>query len=223
MTNRDAGEFLGRLVGLSELYGAKFSEAKGSLYFEALKDLPLEQVIGAMNQAVKTCTFMPKPAEIRTLAIGDTEDRAEGAWMLLRKAMGQVGSYRSLIVDDPVLAEAIVAVFGSWPQACLTDLSPEMWASKRKEFGRVYRVIADRGLLGGRYLAGICEQQNGGKREWLQYTPVARLLGSGEVEALSLEDAERLKLAMATTASGLKQVTDGISIDRLIPGYGETA
>src|SRR4051812_3755329 len=171
----DSGEFVRRLVVLGELFEATLSPAKQALYFEALRDLPFKDVAGALNAAAKVCTFMPKPAELRKLAVGDVDDLAEQAWMALRKAMASVGGDSSLVTSNPALGEAILAVFGSWPDACSSELSPEMWSSKRKEFGRVYRVLTGRQLDGARYLAGVCESQNAGRKDWSKFVPVAVL------------------------------------------------
>ncbi len=157
---------------------------------------------------------MPRPAEIRQLAVGDVEDASEAAWMVLRQAMSRAGGYASLVVRDPALAEAVLAVFGSWPEACGLDLSPEMWSSKRKEFGRVYRVLVHRGLVGARYLTGITEQQNHGCAEWLAYVPVYRLDGSALTQ-LTLAEAEQCRTQIASEAHGFHQIADGQSVARL--------
>lgn len=163
MTNLEANEFLERLGLLSELFngaGAVFSEAKATLYFEALRDLPLASVVRGLNEAVKVCTFMPKPAEIRKLVVGDDEDTAELAWLEFKRLARDAGGYASPTFSDPALADAIVAVFGSWEAACWSDFSPEMWSSKRKEFGRVYRAMRTRGQTGPKQIAGFFAREN---------------------------------------------------------------
>lgn len=163
MTNQDAGEFFRRLAVLSELFqgqGAAFSDAKAELYFEALRDLSLPQVLRALNEAVRTCTFMPKPAELRTLAIGDDEDTTELAWQEYKRLARAVGGYGSPTFTDPALADAVQAVFGSWELACWSDFTPEMWASKRKEFSRVYRAMAKRNEQDPKTLPGFVEREN---------------------------------------------------------------
>lgn len=201
----DSGEFRNRLVVLGELFDAKLSPAKLALYFEALRDVPFMQVARALNQAAKTCTFFPKPAELRRFALGDDEDAAEAAWMAFRAAMRSAGGYASLVADA-ALGEAISAVFGGWPQACSLELTPEMWSSKRKEFGRVYRVLRDRALVGSRYLAGICEQQNAGRRDWLKFVPVMRLSSDGQIEPLGLEAAEQCRGELAAASHGFSRL-----------------
>jgi hypothetical protein len=111
------------------------------------------------------------------------------------------------VVTDPVLGETIVAMFQSWPAACVAELSPEMWAAKRKEFGRVYRTIAGRGLVGPRYLVGTCEQQNAGRPEWLAYVPVKRLTGDA-IDALTVAQADEARMQIAAMAHGFHQLAD---------------
>lgn len=134
MTNDEAPEFIGRLMALGELFNADLSASKQALYFEALKDLSLFDVQHAINEAVKTCTFMPKPAELRILAVGDPQEFGEQAWIAFRAAARRLGAYQDWMPDEPEIACAVIDVFGNWPRACEADLSPEMWASKRKEF-----------------------------------------------------------------------------------------
>jgi hypothetical protein len=206
----DSGEFTRRLIALGEVFDANLTPVKQALYFEALRDIPFEAVARSLNLAVKACTFMPKPAELRKLAIGDAEDRVETAWLSFRRALTSAGGYTSVVIADPALAETIVALFGSWPQACEAEFSPEMWAAKRKEFGRVYRVMADRGLVGGRYLPGIVEYHNRGRAEWMRYVAVAAIAGL-DVKALSADEAEQARAALAAQASGLTQIAGGVS------------
>lgn len=211
MTVDDLEAFFARLAALSELFDARFSDAKSTLYFEALRDLPFDDVVAATNAAAKTCTFMPKPAEIRKLAVGDDEDQAERAWLALRSAMRVAGAYASLATEDPALGETVVAMFGSWPGACESDFSPEMWSSKRKEFSRVYRVLRDRALTGTRYLLGVCEHHNRGLAGSMKHITLAVLTKRGEIEQLRGEPAETYRsfIAAGTAPREMVQLTAG--------------
>lgn len=155
MTPTDYQPLLERLIGLSEVFRVPLSPAAQALYVEALQDLALPPVLAALGTLVRTARWFPKPAEIRQLVEGDVEARVEQAWLTWRTAARRLGSYRTVVTDDPVLAETLTAVFGGWVQACGAEYSPEMWASKRKEFGRVYQVLAARGLTGPRQLPGL--------------------------------------------------------------------
>lgn len=188
MTNEDAGAFFQRLAALSELLdrpGAVFSETKAELYFEALRDLPLEAVIAGLNAAVRSCTFMPKPAEIRALVVGDDEDQAEIAWLDYKQQAKQIGGYGSPTLE-PALADALVAVFGSWEAACWTDFTPEMWAAKRKEFGRVYRAMRQRGQSEPKALPGFFERENA-LHGYPASLPTAQYPALAEVDPVTVE------------------------------------
>ncbi len=161
MTTADFAHFSARLVELGELFDAKLSESKQLLYFQALSDLPLELVTDAVIQAARACKFFPKPVELRALVLGDDEDRAELAWLEYKRLARSCGGYGSPTFTDPALADALVAVFGSWEGACWSDFSPEMWSSKRKEFGRVYRAMRSRNETVPKQLPGFFERENG--------------------------------------------------------------
>lgn len=138
MTPQDAPLFIERLTAVAEVFDAKCSEAKITLYFEALKDLDVFSVLEALDAAITTCKFFPKPVEIRELAIGTVEDLAESAWVEVKDEMRRLGAYGSPVFEAAA-AFAVTDTFGSWPAACGAELSPEMWASKRKEFLNAYR------------------------------------------------------------------------------------
>ncbi len=125
---------------------------------------------------------MPKPVELRELALGATDDAAERAWLTYKRLAREVGGYQSPQFDDDVLADTILAVFGSWEHACWQDLTPEMWASKRKEFGRVYRACALGEAHGANTLPGFCDRENS-----LRGLVDQERLESGEEICVSLE------------------------------------
>lgn len=200
MQSSDKQPFMKTLVTLSELFGKPLSPAVQVLYFDALSDLDAGILASAMNAAAKACTFMPKPAELRSLALGDTEDQAEQAWLGLRKAFGAVGAYRSLVTQDAALGETVTAMFGSWPSACASEFSPEMWSAKRKEFGRIYRVMRARDLSGARYLPGIVERENAGRIEWVKYTEIGLVAPDGQVNLLGPGEAEDARAMLAAEA-----------------------
>ncbi len=199
MTEEDRPTFFERIVGLSELFHRELSAAAQALYFEALKDLPRADVFAALSDAATEAEFFPKPVEIRRFVIGNPEDAVERAWLAWKHAAVRVGGWSSLVVRDAALADTLVAMWGGWPEVCAADYSPEMWAAKRKEFERVYRVVSQRGLSGSRHLAGDCERHNSQRKEWAEFTPVG-LLDGETARALLPEEAEQIKTQIAGNA-----------------------
>lgn len=190
MTDGDSEVFAERLIAVGELFDAQLTEAKIALYFGALQDLALDQVLQALNEAVRRHTFMPKPAELRTLVLGTDDDATERAWLIFRAAASRLGAYSSVALEDPVLGGTIQGVFGSWVEACSQDLSPEMWAATRKAFGRVYRVKRQQAGNGVCYLPGLIERENRDRLDWQRYVPVGVINAEGQIRLLNGEAAE---------------------------------
>lgn len=138
MTPQDAPLFLARLNILAELFDAKFSEAKQQLYFEALSDLDLEDLQRAIQDAARQCKFMPKPVELRELAVGREEDHAEEAWFEFKADIRRIGQYQAWDTPDTSAKQAVSEVFGGFSRACAAELTPEMWQARKKEFIRAY-------------------------------------------------------------------------------------
>jgi len=160
MTDADAGLFVARLAVLAEIFSSPLSATAQAVYFEALRDLPLAAVEQALTICLQTCRFMPRPADLRHAIAGDPDTAIEAAWLEYKRLARAIGGYASAPIADAVLAETILATFGSWEAACWTDRTPEMWTATRKEFGRIYRVMAARGETGPRTLVGYCERVN---------------------------------------------------------------
>ncbi len=206
MTSTDLVTLAKRLEGLAAYFERPLNETQAEIYLAGLEDLPLEAVIAALSQWVKTGKpFMPKVTEIRELITGTEDTRAEYAWRQLQEAMRRAGSYASVVMADPALAMTVETLWGSWPQACADDLSPEMWASRRKEFGRVYRLACQRGLAGACHLVGLHEAANAEAGHTFTFTPVwivdaegVRALPSAHAVAL-LEERHPIALPAAPT------------------------
>jgi hypothetical protein len=203
VTSNDVGFFCGKLVTLAALFKDRLTEDVQELYFKLLSDLPLDAVIAALDAAGRTCTFMPKPAEIRALVQapgGDPELAVESAWVEFKRLAKDVGGYRTPTFTDHALADAIVDVFGSWTRACFSDFSPEMWASKRKEFSRCYRMRLEEPRKAGEIthkLIGFCERENAPLLEQKQLPSEA-----GET-LISIHDAvQQIRANVAADAEG---------------------
>lgn len=159
MEPHDAPEFIRRLTALAEIFDKSLSTSVQMLYFDTLSGASLPDAIDALNRSAAQCKFFPRPAELLEFVNAGSELDAEAAWMEYKRMARVCGGYVSPELPA-ALADTLVAVFGSWENACWIELSPEMWASKRKEFERVYRVVTTRGVVGQRALPGFHEREN---------------------------------------------------------------
>lgn len=159
MTDADRPQFARVLAVLSQAFNESVSEQRAEAYWIALRDLDLDLFEAAAFEAMKTLEWFPKPVQLRELLDGAREDDIEHAWLEYKTLARRFGGYASPEMDAALL-EALTLVFGSWQAACWSDFSDEMWASKRKEFGRTYRVLRNRGLRGTVRAVGFIEQDH---------------------------------------------------------------
>jgi hypothetical protein len=75
-------EFVKRLVVLAEVMGEPLSEIRIGGYWAALADLPTDDLYVAMDDALRTSKFFPRPAELRTRAEEVVSKRNERRWAL---------------------------------------------------------------------------------------------------------------------------------------------
>jgi len=128
------------------------SKDKTTLYFEHLKAHPIEDIISACEQILRTKTIstFPLPAEIESrLKLSEEENmdfRALEAW----------GKACDLIVlgtrstGDEILDETIRIAFGGWEKFGQTD--PEQESFDRRHFIDCYKVVQKRMTQYGRQL-----------------------------------------------------------------------
>lgn len=147
MNDTDRPRFATLLVALAEVFDKPLSDAVLGVYFDALKDLPIEVVQNAVAVSIGSLKFMPKPAEIRECAGAGAPalaDRALLAWTAAWEAVHRVGAWRSVQFDDPVMIATIDGM-GGWTAFCRPQVA-EQW--HRKEFLDLYRALdAQRGAL----------------------------------------------------------------------------
>lgn len=175
-----APEFAGVMLYLGTAYRQQLTAERIAIYADALGDLDIETLMRAAKIAVKECQFFPTPAELRKHAVGGLDDRALVAWSALGRAASRVGGYQSVEIDDPCAADALVLVFGSWPEFCQTEDGPEL-AMKRQEFMAAYRRAVREAPAGHRVLPGLTD----GDPQPVAIAPKAALkqLGDGDREA----------------------------------------
>jgi hypothetical protein len=65
VTHPDRATVARMLAALSEVFGEALTETRIEGYLVALADVPTEHLRLGMQQAMRACTFFPKPAELR--------------------------------------------------------------------------------------------------------------------------------------------------------------
>ena len=141
MDDSNKKEFATLFYGTGELYDKTVSTNLLQLYFAALKDYSIEQVIDGVGKHAldpKYGTFFPKPADIvRHLQSGvlSTEEKSELAWAQITHELRATGSYGNLVLDDKQ-ALAALRSFTSWKEFCMMDVTKLTWA--KKEFMSMY-------------------------------------------------------------------------------------
>lgn len=140
MTLQEQERVTKALTMLAVIIGEDVSDERIEAYLVVLGDLDGTAVERAIERLGRAAKFFPKPVEIRELIEDSVSEKAERAWVLLVEACHQSGD-RSVFIEDVCLAQAMLDTFGTWIQAyeIVVRLTPEMVASKRKEFVSNYR------------------------------------------------------------------------------------
>ena len=133
------------LTQLAEVLDAPLSPTKISGYLVALDDLDARAVVASLQACLRTSTFFPRPAEIRAMVQGTTDDAADLAWGDVLKAIRSCGRYGDprRMLDETAHA-AMLATFGSWGAACDMSLDGAERQGCAKQFRAVYGATVRR-------------------------------------------------------------------------------
>lgn len=124
----DVAFFALELTKTAELFGEVMSESRTLLYFEALENLALQDVVKGLRLARQRSKFFPKPAEIRERIEGSDEDQAALQWSHALR-----GSREAL---DGVAGDVIARMGGMWEiRNNMTTYVAE------RAFTRLYRAL----------------------------------------------------------------------------------
>lgn len=143
---------------LGETFGRKATDITLAAYTIGLGGLTPQQVETATGKALRSCKFMPTPAELRELA-GELKltDRGEIAWAAFEKAVTHHGGYRSVCFDDPAI-NATVQSLGGWC-ACCEMPAGEFDSFLRPKFLKAYEAHCRAGRGAGA-MAGTFAREN---------------------------------------------------------------
>lgn len=169
------------LSGVSEMYGQSPSPAVFEIWFNTLRRFDFESISRAFSthfQGPDHGKFMPRPADIVRIIEGSGQDSAFQAWTKFEKALGMVGTYESVVFDDPII-HLVIQNLGGWTrQGQITEKEKPFI---KNEFIRRYQEIKSRGVI-PEYppkLVGISEGQNR-LSGFLDMVPEPVLIGNPE-------------------------------------------
>lgn len=164
MNDSNKKEFSEIMLAMGEIYNKTLTKTLMGIYFDDLSNFSIDQILKSLKKHrldPKQGQFFPKPADIMRNIDGErqtSEDRAMLAWMEVEQAIGRVGAYGSLNLEDK---QALMAVkhMGSWQQLCHTDR--DKLGFKRQEFIANYKALENTPLEAlPNSLAGIEELSN---------------------------------------------------------------
>ena len=144
METDDFDLFAELLGGVFELYGREASPFAMQVWWEALRPFDFSAIRMAFSRHVQNPDvgqFPPKPADVLRMLGGTTQDKALQAWAKVDKAVRHVGTYQTVVFDDPLI-HRVVADMGGWLSIGSRD--EDAWPFVAKEFETRYRGYAMR-------------------------------------------------------------------------------
>lgn len=196
MNKQDVAKLRSCIAAMFKVFGHEATDASFDGYMMGLVDLPVATTEAAVIRAIRECKFMPKPAELRTLAgVSLTgNQRAVAAWNDVQRAIA-LGPYKHIDFSDK-LCNAVVRNLGGWPSFCsrFASADDEKWV--RNDFIRAYEAFVSTGVSGDliQPLPGLSQAE-----------VVNGVLGDPVPRKISC-DEDRLRLPCAVKQSGYSLV-----------------
>lgn len=171
-----------------------------SVWWQALKPYDLLAVRDALGRHAANPDgghFGPEPADIIKMLDGGGQDSALMAWAKVDRAMRHVGTYRSVVFDDPLI-HRVVHEMGGW--VALGLKKEDEWPFLRNEFSTRYRGYRVRSLAPDYppVLIGIADAENG-QRGFGDTQPV--LIGAPDQARLVMERGSNRPMLQITQAA----------------------
>ncbi len=162
MQQADHNAFKTVMHGVYALYGKDISPGVMDIWWGAMRPFDFAAFRDAMNRHATDPDrgqFLPKPADVIRLMVGSTQDTALIAWAKVDRAVRSVGTYVSVVFDDPII-HAVISDMGGW--VSMGQRGEDEWPFVAKEFETRYRGYRTRGTPGQypRTLTGIAESGN---------------------------------------------------------------
>jgi hypothetical protein len=165
MTEHDFKKFHDGLTGVMSFYGKDLSTFALDVWWSALKRYDLPSITSAFNRWLANPDdgqYAPKPAHVIKMLGGCSMDKALQAWAKVDKSIRQVGTYESVVFDDPVI-HRVMHEMGGW--IGFGQKTEDEWPFVAREFETRYRGYAMRSEMPDYppVLIGIAEAHNARK------------------------------------------------------------
>lgn len=162
MRDTDYEQFASMLNAVAELHGKTLSGMTIAMWWNSLKGHDLSAIQEGFSRHVQNPDngqFMPKPADVIRMLGGTTQDSALVAWSFVSKSVSEIGTYRSVVFDDPII-HAVIQDMGGWIK--LGTKTNDDWPFVAKEFENRYRGYKTKGDLKDfpKKLTGIADSNN---------------------------------------------------------------
>lgn len=145
MTATDRRGFAELLAGVYALKSKSLSEAVLEIWWRSLAGYDLAAVADALGRHVTnpdTGQFLPMPADVVKMLGGTTKDASLIAWSKLDMAVRRIGSWTTVVFDDPLI-HRVVDELGGWVWLC--SQTEKEWPFVERRFCEHYRVYRARG------------------------------------------------------------------------------
>lgn len=195
MTQADKARFATALAGMGEVFDREIKIAVAEIYFRALERFSIDEVEAGISKACSSLRFFPKPVELIEAITGGGQNLEDKAHVEATKALGavkNVGTYSTVVFDDPVSQAVIMQHFGGWYRLSELMAADEKWFLK--DFAKAYASFARSGIKHFGSMPGLSSGSNALRGAKWEERPI--LVGD--------KDACRNVLALSGTGSETK-------------------
>lgn len=144
MTPTEKKDFTFLMINVAEIYNKKLSQPMLDIYWRCLEAYSFAQISMALKIHLlhpDHGQFMPKPADILRAINGNTGSQATLAWNKVLQSIRRVGSYESVVFDDPLI-HLVIMDLGGWIALCQHDSKSLIFVAK--DFEKIYSIYLQR-------------------------------------------------------------------------------
>lgn len=162
MRESDRDAFSELINSVYAFYGRDSSSFAVDVWWTAMRAFDLaavRQALGRHTMNPDAGQFVPKPADVVRMLGGSTQDAAMVAWSKVERALRHVGTYQSVVFDDPLI-HRVLDDMGGWVK--LGTVTEDELPFRAKEFETRYRGFRMRSELPAfpAVMIGIAQSHN---------------------------------------------------------------